>query len=193
MRKPGEKIGEGHFRECFSVEGETGLCIKMLKPGLSRLQKLHLFILRRDINLEEYRTFSSLPRELKPYFSPVVELGSNYLVTGRPVDYDGNHSAPLSAYGKVSNRHFWKDIDRIVSLFEKHDIWLFDIFRLGENVFVQKLSEDVWKPVIVDYKRQGWKSYPAQLNLLLSSERKKKFFRRFRRFQESFRKDGILR
>ncbi len=187
MLKPGKKIGEGHFRECFEVEGDPGLCIKKLRPDLGVLQKLHLFLLNRDVNKEEFLTYSSLPVELRPYFSPVVDLKEDHLVAGRPVDFDGNPSRSLSEYGKVRNEYFWKDIDIIVSLFRKYDIWFFDAFRLGENVFVQKLTDKEWKPVIVDYKRLGWKSYPVQLNLLFNSERKKKFFRRLNRFEESFR------
>ncbi len=187
MFEPGKKIGEGHFRECYAVEGEPGLCIKKLRSDLKPLQKLHLFLFKRDPNREEFLTYQSLPDELKPYFSPVVEFRGKYLVTGRPMDHDGSHSLSLSVYGRVSNEYFWSDIDRIVSLLEKYNIWFFDAFRLGENVFVQKLSAKRYRPVIVDYKRLGWKSYPAQLNLLLNSERKKKFYRRLRRFEESFR------
>ncbi len=185
--KPEKKIGEGHFRECFAVEGEPGLCIKKLKPTLSFWQRLQLFLLRRNINREEYNVYYRLPSELKPYFNPAVSISSDSLIVVRPMDYDGSHSRPVSDYGKVSNRIFWEEVEHIVSLFEKHNFWFLDAFQLGTNVFVQRLSEEQWRPVIIDYKRQGWRSYPMQLNLLMHSEKRKKFYRKYRRFLTLFK------
>lgn len=183
----GAKIGEGHLRECFAVKGEPGLCVKKLKPNLTIFQKLHLNLLRRKMNLDEYNTYNKLPQALKPYFNPVIRAGRDYLVTKRPMDYDGSHSLSVSDYGKVSNKYFWEEVEKIVALFEAHNLWFFDAFQLGTNVFVQRLSEDHWKPVIVDYKRHGWRSYPAQLNLLWNSEKKKKFYRKYERFVNLFK------
>ncbi len=180
------KIGEGHFRECYSVKGEPGLCIKTIKKNLSVLQRLQLFVLRRRINKEEYLVYHSLPEDLRPYFNPVVSVTPECLVVVRPMDFDGSHSRSVSEYGKVSNPFFWQEVNHLISLFEKHNIWFLDAFQFGTNVFVQRLSEERWKPVIIDFKRQGWRSYPMQFNLLWRSEKRKKFFRKYARFLALF-------
>lgn len=187
--KLADKIGEGNFRECFAVAGEPGLCVKRLKPGLGLLQRLHLRLLRPRMNQEELDTYNRLPELLKPYFNPVIDARREYLVTARPLDYDGSHSKPVCDYGRVSNEYFWEEIEKIVELFEQHNIWFFDAFQIGTNVFVQRLSEEKWKPIIVDYKRLGWKSYPVQLNLLFDTEKRRKFYRKYRRFVQNFRAD----
>lgn len=180
-------IGTGHFRECFSVKGEPGLCVKKLRPDLTFLQRLHLKLLRKNFNQDEYNTYKLLPEELKPYFNPVIQASGNHLITARPMDYDGSHSLPVSDYGKIDNNHFWNEMEKVVALFEEHNLWFFDAFQLGTNVFVQRLSADHWRPIIVDFKRHGWRSYPAQINLLCDSEKKKKFFRKYQRFVTLFR------
>lgn len=185
--KPDIKIGEGHFRECYTIKDEPALCIKMLKKNITFLQRLHLNLLRRKMNEDEYNTYNQLPASLKPYFNPIVSVTQNFVVTSRPMDYDGSHSRSVADYGKVSNTHFWKEVEKVVRLFEKHNLWFLDAFQLGSNVFVQRLSEDHWQPIIIDYKRHGWKSYPLQLNLLWDSQKKKKFFRKYHRFVESFK------
>ncbi len=182
-----EKIGEGNFRECFAVENEPGLCIKRLKPELGFFRRLSIFVLRRGLNREEYDTFNRLPEDLKPYFNPVIKVSEDYIVTARPLDFDGKHSKPVFEYGRISNETFWHEIDEMLKLFEKYNIWFFDAFLKGRNVFVKKRSENEWVPIIVDYKRLGWKAYPVQINLLLDSEKKRKFYRYFKRFESNFR------
>ena len=184
-----EKIGEGHFRECYAVKNEPELCMKIFKPELTFLQRLHLGLLHRNMNLDEYHTFRKLPEALKPYFNPVIRASRHHLVTRRPVDYDGSYSLPVSDYGKISNKYFWEEVEKVVALFETYNLWFFDAFQVGTNVFVQRLSEDQWKPVIIDYKRHGWRSYPAQLHLLCDSEKKKKFYRKYDRFTGLFMAD----
>ncbi len=188
MYKPAEKIGEGNFRECFAVEGDPGLCIKRIRHDLGFLQRLQVWILRRRMNEEERKIYDNLPEELKQYFNPIVDASVNNLVTERPYDYDGQHSRLVRDYGKISHEGFWLHVEEIVRLLDKHRIWFFDIFHLGANMFVQRLSETEWKPVIVDYKHIGWKSFPLQFNLLFDSEKRKKFYRNYRRFKARFRK-----
>ncbi len=187
MLKFAEKIGEGNFRECFAIEGEPDLCIKRLKPGLGFRQKLQVTFLRRRMNQEELKTYRNLPVELKEYFNPIIDASQDYLVTGRPMDFDGTYSRPVCAYGKVSNEIFWKEVEQVVFLLDKHKIWFFDTFQIGTNILVQRLSETEWKPVIIDYKHLGWRAFPMQLNLLLNSEKRRKFYRCYRRFEKKFR------
>ncbi len=187
MYKLAEKIGEGNFRECFAVAGEPGLCYKRLKPDLGFLQRLQVLLLRRRINHEELDIYTSLPVELKPYFVPIIDAAKTYVVTARPLDYDGSHSRPVSAYGQIANKSFWYGVETLVSLLDKHRIWFFDTFQVGTNIFVKRITKDQWEPIIVDYKHLGWKAFPMQLNLLLDSEKRKKFYRSYRRFEARFR------
>lgn len=187
MYIPSEKIGEGKFRECFAVEGDSGLCLKRLKPNLGFFKRLYLWIMRRRLHEEEQKIYQNLPAELKRYFNPIVDISDENLLTARPLDYDGTHSRPVKDFGQISNAGFWQQIEEIVALLEKHKIWFFDVFQSGTNIFAQRLSETDWKPVIVDYKRIGWKSFPMQFNLLFDSEKRKKFYRSYQRFEDSFR------
>ncbi len=182
-----EKIGEGNFRECFAVKGEPGLCVKRLRPDLGFLQRLQVIILRRRMNQEELDTYNNLPEDLKPFFNPIMDATREHLLTARPLDFDGTHSKPVRDYGKITNSVFWKQVEEVVGLLDKHKIWFFDTFQVGTNIFVQRVSESMWKPIIVDYKHLGWKAFPMQFNLLFDSEKRKKFYRSYRRFEQRFR------
>lgn len=186
MWKLAEKIGEGNFRECFALQGEPGLCYKRLRHDLGFFQRLQVHFLRRRMNQEEIHSYNALPPVLKPYFNPIVDAGKSFLVTMRPMDFDGSYSLPLNDYGKVGNSHFWEQSELLADLLDSHGIWFLDIFG-STNVIVQRLDEHLWKPIIIDYKHLGWKAFPMQLNLVLRSERRKKFFRNFHRFQSLFR------
>jgi len=186
--KQAEKISEGSFRECFAVEGDPCLCIKRLRPDLGFFKRLQVWVLRRRINEEEQKIYDNLPKELKSYFNPIVAASRKKLVTVRPLDYDGQYSRPVSDYRAIPHEGFWQQVEEIVQLLDEHRMWFFDIFLLGTNIFVQRLSANEWKPVIVDYKHIGWKSFPMQVNLLFATEKRKKFYRSYRRFEARFRK-----
>lgn len=190
MWKLAEKIGEGNFRECFAVQDHPGLCYKRLRPDLGFLQRLQVLFLRRRMNHEELQIYHALPSELKPYFNPIVDASKSFLVTARPMDFDGSHSRSVRDYGTISNRHFWEQVERVVDLLDGHKIWFFDTFQVGTNIFVQRMSENEWKPIIVDYKHLGWKAFPMQLNLVFDSEKRKKFYRSYRRFEARFRSNA---
>ena len=68
----------------------------------------------------------------------------------------------------------------------KYKLWFFDVFHLGNNIVIQRLDFDRFKPIIIDFKRSGWASYPLQLNLILDSQKEKKLLRRYERFREMF-------
>lgn len=189
MWKLAEKIGEGNFRECFALQGEPGLCYKRIKPHLGFMQRLQVIFLRRRMNQEEMKTYNALPPVLKPYFNPIVDAGKSFLVSERPIDFDGSYSRPLNDYGKVGNACFWEQTEQLVKLLDRHRMWFLDIFG-STNVIVQRLDEKQWKPIIIDYKHLGWKAFPMQMNLVLGSERRKKFYRNYLRFKSHFRADA---
>ncbi len=182
-----EKIGEGNFRECFAVKDRPDLCVKRLKSRLGFFQRMQVLLLRRDMNREELRIYQMLPADLKPFFNPIVEARKDHLITNRLIDFDGSHSKPVCEYGQVAHEGFWREVEQIVSLLDAHRIWFFDTFQIGTNIFVQRRSAQDWHPVIVDYKHLGWKAFPMQIHLILDSEKRKKFFRAYRRFELRFR------
>lgn len=181
-----EPIGEGRYRECYGIDG-SNLCAKRLKPLKLNIKSLVAHILR-DINQEELDIFLNLPEDLKPYFPSKYQKKNELLITERPKDFDDSFSKPLIEYGGIDNLSFWKSVDSIANLMVRHKLWLFDVFHMGNNIVVQRISENTYKPIIIDCKRFGWSSYPLQVNLLLDSEKEKKFHRRLDKFKQIFKK-----
>ena len=183
-----ELIGIGRYRECYAI-ANTDLCLKRLKPiGLDfRLLSAHLL---GDINQDEFEIIKGIPAELKFFFPQTVSKNGKMLISKRPKDFNGQYSKPVLEFGKISNPYFWDASDFIVEELIKHKLWLFDVFHLGNNILVQKLSESKYIPVIIDCKRSGYFSYPLQANLIFDAEKEKKLLRRHLRFKEKF-KPGI--
>lgn len=141
----------------------------------------------RDINQEELDIYKIIPKQLKPFFPGITHKNGTMLIAERPMDFDNSFSKPLLEYEKISNTNFWNDVDSIAGQLVKHKLWLFDVFHLGNNIIVKRISKNEYKPVIVDFKRFGYSCYPLQLNLLLDSEKEKKLYRRLERFKRDFR------
>ncbi len=181
-----EKIGEGRHRDCFAVAGED-LIAKKLKPGVKNSGILTGRLFRRDVNREEYELYRRFPSGLGKYLPSYVELKEDILLMERIVDFDGSYSKTVLEHGKVANENFWKDVDSIVEILTRERLWLFDIFHYGNNIVVKKTTPEIFRPVIIDFKRVGWQAYPAQLNLIFESERRKKFYRRLSKFIEKFK------
>lgn len=182
----GEKLGSGYFRNCYAFENSESICMKTFKPKLGISRRLQVFLFRKNMNLEEYKSYISLPEELKPYFNPVLEAERNYLLMKKPTNHDGSYSRSVRSYQAViKNEKFWKEVEQLFFLLNKHEQWFFDAFN-GNNMFIQERSESEWVPIIVDYKQEGWIAYPGQINLLLKSERKKKLKRLYGRFTQKY-------
>lgn len=202
----GEKIGEGRYRECWAVEDDPNICIKTVRrepypitPDLP-LAKIINLIMERVHELGSYKipaneweieVIEKLRSRLNGYLPVEARLEKHdrhgkILIMTRPMDYDGNYSKTVRDHGPVNNRAFWRHIDEIVGLMLANDIFLFDIFHCGQNILLNKVSEDEYMPIIIDFKRFGAKSYPLQPNLLMKSERKRKFLRRLKDFKQKF-------
>ena len=104
----------------------------------------------------------------------------------RPKDYTGDYSVNMIAFGKVRNDYFWSCVDEICAIFDERKLWYQDVFFKGNNILVKKVSKDKFVPIIIDFKNIGKNFDPIQLNLLLRSEQKRKFYRRFNRFKTEF-------
>jgi len=183
--KIGELIGQGKYRDCYSVEGGH-LCGKKMRPFQFRLKYFRPGFFR-DLNKEELKVYESLPSELKAFFPANYQIKGDYLLSERPRDFDGKYSQIIIEHGPVHNVHFWNDIETIFHLLMEHEVWLFDVFNKGTNILVQKVSNDIYRPVVIDCKKFGLKSYPFQLNLLLKSECRKKLRRRLGYFKQKFK------
>ncbi|TVQ45710.1 MAG: hypothetical protein EA362_08425 [Saprospirales bacterium] len=188
--KTGELIGSGKYRNCFSIEG-SHLCAKKKRPFHFKLKNLRPGFFR-DLNKEEFHVYSNLPPKLKEFFPPNYQIVGELLISERPRDYSGEYSKIIQEHGPVENASFWEDIDTIFHLLIEHKIWLFDVFNKGTNIIVQKVSENVFRPVIIDCKKFGLKSYPLQIHLWLESERRKKLIRRLSYFHQRFKPDSLM-
>ncbi len=181
-----EKIGEGHHRECFAVDGEN-LIVKKLKRKKQRSCFLKKLLPVRNVNAEEFQLYKSLPGSLKEYLPSYMEMKDDILIMERITDYDGNFSKTVLEYGRIENDNFWEETERIARILTEEKVWMFDIFHHGNNIVVKKISEDTFIPVLIDFKRVGWRAYPLQLNLLFEKEKRKKFRRRFGSFLKRYR------
>lgn len=177
------KIGSGRYRECYAIPG-THLCLKKTKDIEWNVRSLVTHILGNP-NKKELAVYDMLPLELREFF-PKMYGHDDFLISERIRDFDGAYSKSLHEYGKVSNTAFWSHIKNIADMMLREKIYLFDVFHFGNNIIVQQVSENEYRPVIIDCKRLGWSAYPFQLNLMLDSEKEKKFRRRFERFCQRF-------
>ncbi|MDQ1343611.1 MAG: hypothetical protein QG650_330 [Patescibacteria group bacterium] len=129
----------------------------------------------------------SFPDELRGFVPDSVRLEKECLIMARAIDFDGTPSKTLFETGPIGDSGFWEAVDFITEVLDRERLYFFDIFYKGNNVLVKRLSETESVPLIVDFKRLGWQAYPLQPNLILESEKRRKFFRRLRRFEEAFR------
>ncbi len=178
-------LGRGRYRECFGIRN-SDFCIKELKPFSGRLGSAvaHLIL---DINQYELAIYNSIPHEMRQFFPTECYADeSGNVLTRRPRDFDGSFSKTVRQFGQISDTGFWKALDDINSLMLKYNLWFFDVFSSGNNMVVQRIDEATSRPVIIDWKRQGWQSYPFQPELWFESGRVKKLKRRFDRFKLKF-------
>ena len=189
-------IGEGTYRHCYATPNPD-LCIKKMKPNIVKQYfgfKFNIYMERylkfkfgiSDINRVEYRQIAKLPEPLKAYIPSNIELTKEGLIMGRPRDYNSDYSVSMIEFGKVRNEYFWNCVDEIRAVFDESKLWYQDVFFLGNNVLVKKVSKDKFVPIMIDLKNIGKNFDPIQFNLLLRSEQRRKFYRRFNRFKTAF-------
>ena len=178
-----DKIGSGRHRECYAIPN-SHLCAKKTKDLKFNTRSLVTHLLSNP-NQKELKVYDLLPESLREFF-PKIHQHENLIISERVLDLDGTYSKSLQEYGKVENPAFWSQVDEISDTMVQQKLYLFDVFHFGSNVLVQRISEDVYKPVIIDCKRLGWAAYPFQLHLMFDSEKEKKFRRRLERFKKRF-------
>lgn len=180
------RIGEGTLRACYTILNHPGVCVKIQRPDLGPFRRLQALLIRRRTNLVEARVFRRVPQEIRPYFNPVLEAEPEYVITRMPQNADGTTARSLHSHGRIANVGFWNHVERIHYTLAQHRLWLFDVLN-GHNLFVVEKSAQDWRPLIVDYKRIGWRAFPWQVNLLLESERRRKLDRRYRTLLARYR------
>ncbi len=180
-----QKIGGGNLRDCYSIVNKPGLCVKIVKTKLNPTRKFQAFFFWRNTNIKEYQLYKTIPKKIKPYFNPVIEAEKDYVLTEIPRNYDGSYAMPVKRHKKISNTIFWQHVSDLFHFLEENELWFFDVLN-GNNMFVQKHSESDWRPLIVDYKRLGWKAFPWQVYLVFTWGKKKKLRRRYRKFLQKY-------
>lgn len=180
------QLGHGTLRACYTIRHHPDVCVKIVRPDLGPLRRLQALLIRQRTNLVEARIYRELPAEIRPYFNPVLEAERRYVVTRMPRNPDGSPCRSVHTLGRIANDGFWEHVERIYRALAYHRIWLFDVLN-GHNVLVVERDAADWRPIVVDYKRQGWKAFPWQVDLLLESERKRKLDRRFHTFVGRYR------
>lgn len=191
-----ELIGEGCYRYCYATQSPD-LCVKRMKSNINKqyfgfnfnvsMQKyLKIKFGISDMNKLEFDQITQLPEALKVYIPSNIKLTNEGLLMGRSRDYTGKYSRNLIEFGKVRNKYFWNCVDEICNIFEENNLWYHDVFFKGNNLLVKKISRHKFVPIMIDLKEIGKTLNPIQFNLMLRSERKKKFYRRLREFKNKY-------
>jgi len=148
-----------------------------------------------DIMLYEMQISQQLPNEIAPYLLQNMRLGwtsdgRTVLCADKVLNYDGMMSATLNNTGRVSNPSFWRHVEAICEVLERHGQYLLGVFHGGNHILVQKNSPEEWRPVLVDIVKCGRRMYPFQLNLWSPTSVQKKFHRQLARFRLRFSPDN---
>lgn len=196
----GEEIGSGNFRFCYAVKN-SDLSVKVNRTfvikniaGFKVRFPAFIFSLLKfgtvNPNKKEYKILTNLPEELRIYLPKHIEYRNGLLIQSRPKNYDNAYSISVYQAKGVKNAPFWQHVKHIETLLLKHQIYPLDIFRGGGNVMIQKLNEDEWIPIIIDFKRVGYRPFvdSLDLKLMFKSEQKKKFLQRMAAFMIQFKK-----
>jgi hypothetical protein len=144
-----------------------------------------------DIIQYEMQAAQTIPREVQPYLLENQTLGQTsrgetVLCADKVLDWDGVPSQTLNRVGKVSNEVFWQHVQSICDELERHHIYLLGVFHGGNHILVQKLSQNEWRPVLLDVLKLGRTMYPFQVNLWRASSVRTKFYRQLQRFRNRF-------
>jgi hypothetical protein len=150
---------------------------------------------KANVNEAERENYEALPAVVRKEFTPDYRMIRGVVVQERVMDFDGTPSLSMieheKKFGKIDNKFFWEKIDQLKEIFTKEQEPLFNTFGDGSNIMVKKISETEWKPMLIDYKRLGRRSFPFQADLLLKDAVRNKFLRQFRRFEERFRPESV--
>lgn len=200
---PQTKIGEGRFREVYSIDGKA---VKILKPYVKK--NYGLFSLSfpisaytrlkygiPDFNQFEYDCFneilSRIPSDMTKRFMQVYSAGKvnkkSISISQLITDWNGEVSKNLSQLGPIEDKNFWDEVNMLEDLLATKELFILDV--RGENLAVQIDSAGRPLPVMIDYKRFGQHTYPVQFWLSDNNSLAEKLHRRFDRLRKQFKKN----
>ena len=141
-------------------------------------------------NVREFNIIKKFPKELKEYLPEHIEMHNGYLIQHRAKDFTGKYSQTVHILQSVQNETFWKHVKIIEQVFIKYEFYPLDIFRGGGNIIVHKISENEWRPILIDVKRVGYRPIADSLDfkLIFKSAQKKKFLQRMEAFVKQFKR-----
>jgi hypothetical protein len=194
----GPKIGEGRYREVFQIGDET--CAKFLRRTLEKnygifsitfpMKTYNLLKFRTsDFNQLELQNYNDLmkriPESSHQYFAHINGLetidGQSVSIYQLIRNSDGSISKSLKNFGPVDSVEFWDSIEHLRKIILDLEIPYFGVN--DDNILVQQ-EESRIKPVFVDYKRVGMKTYPFQPWVCMHGEKAKKINRLFGRLNK---------
>ena len=110
------------------------------------------------------RYFKDIPMEMRPFFVVLsrrrVSKGKQFHHTRLVRNHDGSLAKTVQQSQKISNVHFWKMFDRVVSWLLQNNIPYFEL--RPKNVMVKWISPATAIPVIIDYEKVGARTYPSR-------------------------------
>lgn len=193
-----ERIGEGRYRQVL-CQGD--FVLKFLKPCVNKQYgplQLHfpagLYTACKfgipDFNQHEYaqyqRIINALPQESHDNLAHIHYVthhaGHSVSVSDLVRDSDNTPSHPLSDYPGIASGSFWEQLDGLENALREYRIPLMDI--KGENILVQK-NHDGARPVLMDYKRHGSRTYPFQA-WMSEEQQLERMSRRFQRVRDQY-------
>ena len=197
---PANKIGEGTYRDVYSISGSI---FKVLKQFRSKNYGLFcinfpmgyytLFKFRiKDFNAYEHdmycKLISAVPEQYNKNFSTIYETGYYY---GRSIsrsrlisNLEGNISPSMAKYGQVNNPNFWAKLKELEEMFI--DIGFFPMDLKAENILVGTNENCDPEPIFVDFKRFGAKTYPFQICLQYRQKLIERMRTKFKRLRDNY-------
>ncbi len=196
----------GRFREVYVVGPEGKHIAKLPRPIIHKKYPFGTVPMpgpaytllkfgNTNINKVEFENYKALPNSVRDVYTPKCRLIKGVLIEERVFDGDGTPSRSIdehiAAGETLDNEHFWKEVDTLRETLLADKAYLLGVFYGGSNIMVQKISPEVWKPVMVDFKRLGRRSYPFQPHLWSDANLEKKFLRQFERFERAHRPKSL--
>lgn len=199
----GDIVEQGVFYRFYSIQGAphrwakkvVGSRTKRYPFGLTVTYPMWLYTRFKygvlDMIQYELQVAQAMPQEVQPYLLQNPALGrtsegESVLCADKVLDWDGVPSQTLNRVGKVSNELFWRHVQEICEGLERHQLYLLGVFHGGSHVLVHKLSQNEWKPVLLDVVKSGRTMYPFQIDLWSAASLRKKFLRQLQRFRNRF-------
>lgn len=174
-----ELLDTGSRREIFLFRG---FIVKQVYKRYKRVE---------DFNHHEFQNYqkisSKLPDSYQQYFQKIYDVidgeSGTFLISEAIMDNSKQLSKSVKDFGPVNDYNFWKQLDKIVHFLAEEDLCLTDLH--AKNILVHK-KNNLFLPIIIDYKTMGNDFSPWQIQLLFHKGRINKMLRKQRKMKEEF-------